>query len=92
MLFTDPCDETDDVTPGHVKIGTCDMSSVLPSIRFILNRRLLLKPTTRPQMIVFCQMVLKTQYLVQYSDLVQYPYKKQFSHLWQAVPNDVNSD
>ena len=44
MSFTDPCDESDDVIPGHVKIGTCDMSSVFLCIRFILNRRLLLKP------------------------------------------------
>ena len=44
MSFTNPCDESDDVIPGHVKIGTCDMLSVFPCTRFILNRRLLLKP------------------------------------------------
>ena len=37
-------------------------------------------------------MVVKTQYLVQYSDPVQHPQKNQFIHLWQPVPNDVNSD
>ena len=77
MCFTDPCDENDDVTSGHVKIGICDMLSVVfPCIRFILNRRLLLKPWNGPQMNFFCHMVVKTQYWVQYSDPVQYPHQK----------------
>ena len=76
MSFTDPCDVSDDVIPDHVKIGTCDMLSVFPCVRFILNRRLLLKPLKEHQMIVFCHMVVRTQYLVQYSDPVQYPHKK----------------
>ena len=33
MSFTDPCDVSDDVIPGHVKIGICDMLSVFPCIR-----------------------------------------------------------
>ena len=43
ISFTDPCDVSDDVILGHVKIRTCDMLSVFPCIRFILIRRLLLK-------------------------------------------------
>ena len=76
MSFTDPCDVSDDVTPGHVQIGICDMLSVFMCIRLILNRRLLLKPYKESQMIVFCHMVVKTQCSGQYSDPVQYPYKK----------------
>ena len=75
------------VTPGHVKIGTCDMLSVFPCIRFILNKRLPWKPQKGLQMIgFFCQMVVKTQYLVQYSDLVQYPYKKAIQSLVATSP------
>ena len=39
-----PTDVSDDVIPGHGKIGTCDMLSVFLCVRFILNRRLFLKP------------------------------------------------
>ena len=87
MSFTDPCDVSDDITPGHVKIGTCDMLSVFPCISFILIRRLLLKTIKRtPNGRFFCHMVEKTQYLVQYSDPVQYPYKKAIRSLVATSP------
>ena len=44
MSFTYPCDVSDDIMSGRVKISTCDMLSKFLCIRFILNRRLLLKP------------------------------------------------
>ena len=49
MSFTEPCDVSDDVIPGHVKIITCDMLSVWPCIRFILIRRLLLNHKKDPK-------------------------------------------
>ena len=84
MSFTDPCDVGDDVIPCHVKIGTCDMLSVFPCIRFILNRRLLLKKDTK--LSFFCTMVVKTQYLVQYSDPVQYMHGKATQSLVATSP------
>ena len=86
MSFTDRCDLSDDVIPGHVKIGTCDMLSVTPCVRFILNRRLHLKSIKEHQMIVFCHMVVRSQYLVQYSDPVQYPHKKAIQSLVATSP------
>ena len=92
MPFTETCDVSDDVMPGIVKIGTCDVLSVFPCIRFILNRRLLLKPQKGPQMIILCHMVVKTQYLAQYSEPVQYPHKKAIQSLVATSPNAVKSD
>ena len=99
MSFTDPCDVSDDVIPGHVNIGTCDMLSVLPRIRFILNRCLVLKPQKGPPNDHFCHMVVKTQYLVHYSDPVQHPHKKgnsvtcgKQSLMMSTVTKTVNKD
>ena len=33
MSFSDPVDVNDDVMPGYVKIGRCDMLSVLKYIK-----------------------------------------------------------
>ena len=35
MSFRDPCDVSDDVIPGHANLGTCDTSSLFPSIRYL---------------------------------------------------------
>ena len=59
MSVTDLCDVMDDVLPSHVKIGTCGMLSVLPCIRIILNRRLLLKPSKGPHMLDFVILLSK---------------------------------
>ena len=86
MSFTGPCDVSDDVIPGHVKIGTCDMLSVFSCTRFILNKRLLLKPLKGHQIIFFRHMVVKTQHLVQYSDPVQYMHEKATQSLVATSP------
>ena len=38
VSFGDPCDVNDGVMPGHARIVTCDMLSMFPYIRLILNR------------------------------------------------------
>ena len=86
MSFPDPCDVSDGVIPGHVKVTTCDMLSLFPCIRFILIMRLLFKNIKGTKMIAFCQMVLKTQYLVQCNDPVQYPHKKVIQSLGATSP------
>ena len=92
MSFTDPCDVSDDVIPGHVKIGACDMLSVFPYIRFILNRRSPLKHKKDPKWLFFAIWLWKHSTWCITVTQVNTHIKRQFSHLWQPVPNDVNSD
>ena len=92
MPFTDPCDVSDDVIPGHVKIGTCDMLSVFPWIRFILNRSFTLETIKRTPNDRFAIWLLKHSTWCSAGTQFNTHIKRQFSHVWQPVPNDVNSD
>ena len=83
LLFSDPCDVSDDVMTGHGDIGTGDMLLVFPCIRFVLYRRLSLKLEKRACVIF--------PYGWVNSDQINYTHKRQFSHFWQLVSNDVST-
>ena len=85
--LTDPCDVSDYVITGPVNIGTCDIyyQCSRASDTFWIG----VYPWNHekgPQMIVFCDIVVKTQCLVQYNDPVQYPHKKAIQSLVATSP------
>ena len=58
MSFRDPYNFSDDVIPGHARIGTCETLSMYPGIRILLNSCLRVKPETETLIIDFSTMVV----------------------------------
>ena len=89
--WCEPCDVSDDVIPGHARIGTFDMFSVFPCMRFILNSCLRLKPEKirPPDDRFFAHDWVNTAIgAVQRLRAIRI----EMSHLWQLVSSAVNSD